>query len=242
MMIEIEKITFGFEKLSLFSDLSFVFEQNKFYSIIGPSGCGKTTLLNLISGLLTPSKGHISFAKEDVVKSYMMQSDVLLPWRTVEENIALIFEILKSDVSKEEIYLFLKKFELFDFADYYPDKLSAGMKQRIALIQSLIAKPDILLMDEPFSNFDFDIKIKIQQGIIDFFEDKNTTTIMVTHDIEDAIVLSDYIIVLSEKPVRIKKVIPIQFGTDKKNPVELRKAHKLRDYFVEIWEELKYLK
>jgi len=241
-MIELKNLSFGFKDLSLFSDLSYSFEKGKFYSIVGPSGCGKTTLLNLISGLLPPIDGNIVFSETGVLKSYMMQTDALLPWRTVEENIRLVFEILKRETKEETIKSYLKTFELADFAGYYPNNLSAGMKQRVALIQSLIPNPDILLMDEPFSNLDFDIKLKIQKNIVEYLENKNTTTIMVTHDIEDAVVLSDYIIVLTEKPVSIKNVFSIEFPDEEKNPIELRKSHKLRDYFVEIWDELKYLK
>jgi NitT/TauT family transport system ATP-binding protein len=241
-MVELKDLSFDFGALQIFSAIHFIFEKGKFYSIVGPTGCGKTTLLNLLSGLLSPSKGEISFAKNDIVTSYMMQSEALLPWRTVEGNIALIYEISKSGISKDEIHRYLEMFELSDFADYYPATLSTGMKQRVSLIQALIAQPDILLLDEPFSNLDFDIKIKIQQELTDLFRDKNSTTIMVTHDIEDAIVLSDYVLILSEKPVRIKKVLPIEFDSNEKQPAELRKTHKLRDYFVIIWDELKYIK
>ncbi|KGN86996.1 ABC transporter ATP-binding protein [Porphyromonas gulae] len=243
-MISIKNLSFGFEGLPIFSDLNYTFERGKYYSILGPSGCGKTTLLNLISGLLSPSMGSVSLSPSDKGQaiSYMPQTDTLLPWRTVRENIRLVFEVLRREPDEQAVEIYLKHFGLADFADYYPESLSAGMKQRIALIQALVSKPSIILLDEPFSNLDFDIKLKIQTRIIGELQHADTTILMVTHDIEDAIVMSDYILILSEKPVQIKRCIPITFDDyGKKKPVELRKLHQLRDYFVEIWDELKYL-
>ncbi len=241
-MIRIKDLSFGFEGLPIFLDLNYTFDLGKFYSILGPSGCGKTTLLNLISGQLVPAEGAISLSEASSVTAYMPQSDTLLPWRTVRENIHLIFEVLRREVDDATIDTYLLHYALSDFADYYPDSLSAGMKQRIALIQALVSRPDILLMDEPFSNLDFDIKLKIQASVAHELQHADTTTLMVTHDIEDAIVMSDYILILSEKPVHIKRCIPITFdGNSGKQPIELRKSRQLRDYFVEIWDELKYL-
>ncbi|WP_373763661.1 ABC transporter ATP-binding protein [Porphyromonas loveana] len=241
-MIAIHDLSFRYEGLPIFSGLSYAFERGKYYSILGPSGCGKTTLLNLVSGLLTPTEGTIALGEADGTTAYMPQTDTLLPWRTVRENICLTFEVLGREVDEATINSYLRLYELADFAGYYPDKLSAGMKQRIALIQALISRPGVLLLDEPFSNLDFDIKLKIQAGIARELAPTETTTLMVTHDIEDAIVMSDHILILSDKPVRIKRCIPITFdGHKEKNPIELRKSHQLRDYFVEIWNELKYL-
>lgn len=242
MIIEINNVQKSFPNLQVISNIGLTLANKKIYSILGPSGCGKSTILNLISGLLKPDYGKIIINK-DVRIGYMLQENLLLPWRTLKENSILGVEILNnlSTKNEEKIKEYFQLFDLIGYENYYPDSLSGGMKQRAALIRTLLFSPDVLLLDEPFSNLDYDIKLKVQKHILDYFYSKGSTILLVTHDIEDAIALSDHIFILSEKPSSIKKVIDIDLGLKKKNPIEARLSPKYNSYFKEIWEELKYL-
>lgn len=242
MIIEINSIQKSFVNLDVISDLELNLFDNKIYSILGPSGCGKSTILNMISGLLFPDSGKITIAEGKRI-GYMLQENLLLPWRTLKENSLLGVEILNDHFFKNENEI-NKYFDLFDlsgYENYYPNSLSGGMKQRAALIRTLLFSPDILLLDEPFSNLDYDIKLKVQNYILEYFYKKKATILLVTHDIEDAIALSDKIFILSEKPSSIKKTIDVDLGLQHKNPIEARLSPKFNSYFKEIWEELKYL-
>jgi len=240
--ITIERLTKSFNNNIIIEDLSLTLESNGIYSIIGPSGCGKSTILNMISELLTPDSGKINTNKS-IRLGYMLQENLLLPWRTLKENSLLGVEILNNQSVKndDKIKNYFKLFDLNGYENYYPDSLSGGMKQRAALIRTLLYSPDILLLDEPFSNLDYDIKLKVQNYLLKYFYEKKATILLVTHDIEDAIALSDKIYILSEKPSSIKKSIDVDLGLQHKNPVEARLSPKFNSYFKEIWEELKYL-
>jgi len=242
MILEINSVQKCFADLNVISDLEFTIEKNNIYSILGPSGCGKSTILNLISGLLFPDSGKITIAEAKRI-GYMLQENLLLPWRTLKENSLLGVEILKNHFvnNEKEIKKYFDLFDLNGYENYYPDSLSGGMKQRAALIRTLLFSPDILLLDEPFSNLDYDIKLKVQNHILEYFYRKKATILLVTHDIEDAIALSDKIFILSEKPSSIKKTIDVDLGLQLKNPIEARLSPKFNLYFKEIWEELKYL-
>lgn len=231
----------------VFANLSFKIEHKTICSIVGPSGCGKTTMLNIIAGLDNPDSGRISIDYAQNFKpslAYMLQDPLLLPWRTLAENALLGTEIINSKNSKVTELLDYY-FEAFDIAEYkhiYPGASSGGMKQRVALIRTLLYSSPILLLDEPFSNLDFDIKLKIQRHIVNYHYKNGTTILLVTHDIEDAIALSDKVIVLSDKPTTIKSELFIELGISKRDPVEARKSTKFREYFIQIWDQLKYLK
>ena len=248
-MIRIKNLTRRFSKdgtaLSVFESFSTTCRSFETTVFVGPSGCGKTTFLNLIAGLDKQDSGKILFesgARPQI--GYMMQDPLLLPWRSLFENAMLGTEIVRNITSKEQSYLveqYFRDFDLFSQRNVYPNASSAGMKQRVALIRTLVLKPALLLLDEPFSNLDFDIKLKIQRYLIRFTHAAKATVLLVTHDIEDAIALADRIIVLSEKPTKVKADIPIDLGILKKDPVEARKSRKFREYFIQIWDELKYL-
>ncbi len=227
--------------LSIFSGLNLKLLDGKNYSIVGPTGCGKTTLLNIISGVDKPSSGELKFSGEEN-KGYLLQENVMLPWRTLLENIGLPFEI-KQNVNVTNygvISNFLKLFDLEGFETYYPDALSGGMKQRAALIRCLITEPNLLLLDEPFSNLDFDIKLKIQKILLGYQKQIHSSIVFVTHDIEDAIALSDEVIIFSSRPSSIKEIIKIDLGLTEKDPILARKSDKFPIYFAEIWDKLKY--
>jgi NitT/TauT family transport system ATP-binding protein len=213
------------------------FNENLIYTIIGPSGGGKTTFLNLISRLLENKNGIIKIDKDKQI-GYMFQEDILLPWRSLIENIELGIDVL--NLVSHELYYYIDAFDLNGYENYYPHELSGGMKQRAALIRTLLPNPDILLLDEPFSNLDFDIKLRIQKYILDYQRKTKCLIILVTHDIEDAIALSDKVIIFTEKPTKIKKVIDIDNSMKEKDPIEARKSPEFSKYFKEIWNELKY--
>jgi len=245
-MISINNLTKSFnagENSSLIlSDLSLLFEKDKIYSVLGPSGCGKTTLLNIIGELIAPNFGEVKINSPHNI-GYMLQENMMLPWRTLKENVLLGYEIYNNSKTpiNSKIDGYIKEFELDGYANYYPSTLSGGMKQRAALIRTLLIQPNIILLDEPFSNLDYDIKLKVQNILLDYFHKNACTIILVTHDIEDVIALSDKIIILSEKPSKVKKEIVVDLGIESKNPIEARLSSKFNFYFKEIWEELKYL-
>lgn len=222
--------------------MSFDIQDTEVVAIVGPTGCGKTTLLNILAALDVPNSGTIDIQPPQLI-GYMMQESALLPWRTLAENALLGTEIVfgasKRPNSKSDYYF--NAFELEQHQNNYPHTSSAGMKQRVALIRTLLINPSVILLDEPFSNLDFDIKLKIQRHLIKYHAESKATTVIVTHDIEDAIALSDRVLVLSDKPSKVKIEIPIELALDKRDPVEARKVPRFRDYFARIWEELKYL-
>lgn len=228
-------------KTTVFEGLDLSFEEGTLTTLLGPSACGKTTLLRLISMLDSPTKGTVSVPNKSV--GYAIQQAPMLPWRTLAENagIGLELEGKSRDSFKPLIDNYFQSFGLDKSQDIFPDAASGGMKQRAALIRTMAPSPSVLLLDEPFSNLDFDIKLKVQRQLLEFQEKNNATIILVTHDIEDAIALSDRVIIFSEKPTRIKREFKIALGMLGKDPVEARLSPAFRQYFQEIWDELKYL-
>lgn len=243
-MVDISCIKKNFSGTNVLNGISVHIAPRNIVSIIGPSGCGKSTLLNIISGIIKADSGSIR-VNPDLRLCYTMQSDLLLPWRTLRHNLTLGLEIygLNHKSHADILDKYLLSFDIKDYENYYPSALSGGMKQRAALIRSLVCQPDILLLDEPFANLDYDIKIKIQREILKYFSETNMTVILVTHDIEDAIALSDKIIIMSEKPSIITKVFDsIDLNISKRDPIEARKSPLFRDYFIKILDEMKYIR
>ena len=220
-------------------DVTFSVKDKEFVSIIGPSGCGKSTILSILSSLEESSGGDIKFNKKDIVIGYMLQKDFLFPWRTVLENCLVGLEINKNltKENKEYVLNLLKTYGLYEFKDKYPDSLSGGMRQRVALIRTLAIKPDILLLDEPMSALDYQTRLAISDDIYNIIKKEGKTAIMVTHDLAEAISMSDRIIVLSSRPAIVKKIYDIKL-TDKKNPIHNRKALEFSDYYDKIWRDL----
>jgi NitT/TauT family transport system ATP-binding protein len=239
--MEITNLSKSYYSQKVIYDFSLNINRNEIISIIGPSGCGKTTLLNLIANLDKPDSGYISKSVMDRI-GYMMQESLLLPWRNLEENALIGTEVTPPKIQNvtEHLDRLFEAFDLTSAKSLYPDSASGGMKQRVALIRTLLIQPSILLMDEPFSNLDFDIKLRIQRQLIDYQQQNQISVLLVTHDIEDAISLSDRVIVLSAKPATIKTEISIDTNITKQDPIEARKSPQFREYFTQIWEELKY--
>ena len=220
-------------------DITFDIKDKEFVSIIGPSGCGKSTILSILSSLEKPSGGNIKFKDKSCVIGYMLQKDFLFPWRTILENCLIGLEVNNTlnEENKNYVISLLKTYGLYEFKDKYPDSLSGGMRQRVALIRTLAIKPDILLLDEPMSALDYQSRLAICDDIYNIIKKEGKTAIMVTHDLAEAISMSDRIIVLSSRPAIVKKIYDIKL-TDKKNPIHNRKALEFSDYYDKIWRDL----
>lgn len=226
-------------------DISFSVKSGEFISIVGPSGCGKSTILNLISGLLFPSKGNILIDNKKITGpsskiGYMFQKDQLFGWLTVWNNVLLGLKILHkvNDSNIENVKKLLSNYNLLDFKDFYPDQLSGGMRQRVALIRTLALNPEILLLDEPFSALDYQSRLKASDEIYTIIKQENKTAIMVTHDIAEAISMSNRIIILSKRPAIIKNILESDLCRKYNSPLKAREAPEFRLYFNTIWEEL----
>ena len=229
---DVKKETKVLENLDLFLD------KGEKIAIVGPSGCGKSTILNIISKLITPDSGNV-----DVLANvgYMFQSDNLLEWRTVYKNITLGLEI-KGKVTKkdkEKIEELLRKYGLIEFKDKHPSELSGGMRQRVALIRTLVLDPDILLLDEPFSALDEQTKLLVNEDIYKIVCDVKKSVIMVTHDIAEAIAFSDRVLVLTKRPSSVKKIYEISFeNLRNRTPLNTRNQKEFKEYFDSIWRDL----
>lgn len=225
-------------EITAIEDISLSIKEKEFISIVGPSGCGKSTLLSILSDIENKTSGTIIY-KKPIRIGYMLQSDSLFPWRTILDNCLLPLEIsgkVNKDNKKYVIDL-LKKYGLEEFIYKYPSSLSGGMKQRVALIRTLATKPDILLMDEPFSALDYQTRLTLSDYIYDMIKKENKTAIMVTHDIQEAISMSDRIIVLTKRPSTIKNEYIINL-TNKSTPINNRKTKEFQDYSERIWRDL----
>ncbi len=226
------------ETLAL-DDISFNIKDKEYISIVGPSGCGKSTILGIVANIVTKSNGDIIFKNNNPKIGYMLQQDALLEWKTVLENCLLGLEITKklNKTSKENVLSLLKKYGLKDFINSYPNSLSGGMRQRVALIRTLAINPDILLLDEPFSSLDYQTRLNLSNDLYNIIKNEHKTAIMVTHDIAEAISMSDRIILLSKRPAIIKNIYNIELE-NKSNPIENRKDKNFVKYYEMIWKEL----
>lgn len=231
------------ETLAL-SNLNFDINKQEFISIVGPSGCGKTTILSLIAGLIKPTSGTIIVAgktpnTKDNLCGYMFQRDNLLPWRTIEKNIYFGLELKKQNNKNFKSYAIslAEKYGLKDFLKKHPSELSGGMRQRVALIRTLALKPELLLLDEPFSALDFQTRLNLCDDIFKIIKTEKKTAILVTHDIQEAISMSDRIIVLTSRPGTIKAVHELDFDPSL-TPFERRNTIKAKELFDIIWQEI----
>ena len=232
-------------EIEALKNINFTVEEGEFVSIIGPSGCGKSTLLSIIAGLENKSSGKIyidEIETENVSSKigYMLQKDSLLEWRTIYNNVIFGLEITHRKTKDNEEYVkeLLKKYNLYEFKDKYPTQLSGGMRQRVALIRTLAIRPEILLLDEAFSALDYQTRIMVTKDIYSILRNENITTVMVTHDISEAISMSDRVIVLSKRPATVKKIHTINFEMENRDPMNARKSPKFSKYFDSLWKEL----
>lgn len=250
LIVQIDDISITYYTLSketqALKDLSLNIYEDEIVGIVGPSGCGKSTLLSIVSGLIKPTKGKVIVNNKIVDKplkniGYMFQRDYLFEWRNILENVIIGLEIQDklNDKIIHKAKNMLTDYGLEDFIYSYPSQLSGGMRQRVALIRTLILEPNLLLLDEPFSALDYQTRLAISDEIGIILKENKKTAIMVTHDIAEAISMCDRVVILSNRPGTVKENIEIVLTCpDGKSPLKCREAKEFRHYFNRIWKEL----
>lgn len=250
-ILELKNINYSYHTLDgetkALSDISFALTSGEFTAVVGPSGCGKSTLLSLIAGLMKPESGEIFLNGEPLTENsskigYMLQHDHLFEWRTVYRNVFLGLEIrgALTAESKRKAESLLEQYGLLPFAHARPSELSGGMRQRAALIRTLILEPELLLLDEPFSALDYQTRLTVSDDIGQIIRRSGKTALLVTHDLSEAVSISDRVIILSERPASIARIVPIAFALEKDTPLNRRNAPDFKNYFNEIWKELNH--
>ncbi len=226
-------------EIKAIEDFSLKIKEGEYISIIGPSGCGKSTILNILVDLIKDYEGNIWYSKDNLRIGYMLQEDTLFDWLTIYDNSILGLKIKHELTKEKELYVkdLLYKYGLEAFLDKYPKDLSGGMRQRVALIRTLAMKPDLLLLDEPFSALDYQTRLKVSDDVYRIIKKENKTVIMVTHDIEEAISLSDKVVIMSKRPGKVKNIYDINLF-EKKNPIENRNDKMFSHYYDIFWKEL----
>ena len=240
MKLCVENLSISFDKQLILNHIDFQIRQGEFVALLGPSGCGKSTILNILAGLLSKETGIIKVDNQEIKGlsdhfAYMPQSDLLLPWKTILENVTLYGQINHDSKAKENALKEFKTFGLDGYQNSYPDQLSGGMRQRAAFLRTALCKADILLLDEPFGALDVITRNDMQDWLLDLRKQYNRTTLLVTHDIDEALFLADRILILSHRPASILKEIDLsnvsksrdwlfEQGTLKKEIFELLKG------------------
>lgn len=240
--VEVIAVKKSFGSLETLRDVSISLEQSQFVSILGPSGSGKSTLFNAIAGLIRPDEGQILIEGEDYRGrtgrvSYMQQKDLLLPWKTILENVCIPL-ILKGTKKKDAEAKAKKYFELFGllgFENHYPTQLSGGMRQRAALLRTYLFSNDIMLLDEPFGGLDAITKRNMQHWLLGVLENLQASILFITHDIDEAIFLSDRIYVLSQRPATIKALLDVDIQRPRdKRTFTSKKFNELKEHILNI--------
>lgn len=229
-------------------DINLSLKEGEFISIIGPSGCGKSTLLTIISGLIIPTKGTVTLDGETVKPGnkktgYMLQQDYLFPWKTIEENIFLGLKLNNrlNESTKIRTLSLLEKMGLQGVEKKYPTELSGGMRQRVALVRTLATEPKLLLLDEPFSALDFQTKLKLEDLVFQTLKQFQKTAILVTHDIGEALAMSDRIYLLTNRPGTVSQVFEVPKELRDLLPFDVRNHPLFNEWFQLIWKELENL-
>lgn len=247
-MLEIKNLTKEYRNsnkdIIAFENIDFLISQSDFVSIVGPSGCGKSTLLRIISGLVEKTSGSVVVSGEESIgpnkeKGMVFQNFSLFPWLTVEQNI-LFGLTLQNDISNKQktkvVNHYLEMTGLKDFKNTYPKNLSGGMQQRVAIARALANTPKVLLMDEPFGSLDSQTRSQMQELLTQIWEKEKMTILFVTHDVAEAVFLSNKVIVLSHRPAKIKKIFDIPFSRPRNH--ELKKDKEFFDLVNQVQQEL----
>ena len=248
MMIDLRQVALTYQapdgEVEALKDITLSVEDGEFVSIIGPSGCGKSTLLSLIAGLEPPTAGTVTVDGEIVTApstkiGFMPQRDQLFSWRSIWGNVILGLELrrLNTPTRQEHVRTLLDRYGLAGFAEKQPAQLSGGMRQRCALIRTLAAEPKILLLDEPFSALDHQMRLSVSQDIHRIIRQEKKTSLLVTHDISEAISLSDRIVVLSHRPAVVKQIHDLS-ALRRYAPMERRSQPEFQTLFNQLWKEL----
>ena len=227
--------------ISALKNINLTVNENEFVVLVGPSGCGKSTILSIIGNLEKKSSGNIKFKNNNVKIGYMFQEDTLFPWLNVLDNCLLGLKIRKEINESNISYVkgLLEKYGLSAFEKSFPRELSGGMRQRVALIRTLAIKPDILLLDEPFSALDYQTRINVSDDVYKIIKEEKKTAIMVTHDISEAIAMADKVIVLSKRPAVVKNSYTIEM--ENKGLPSINRKNKKFDYYYDlIWKDFDY--
>jgi len=221
-------------------DISFKVEKGEIVAIVGPSGSGKSTILSFLAGLDKPSEGEVIVNTKQI--GFMFQRDQLYEWRNIYKNCILGLEIQHKDTEENinKVLEMLKNYGLYNFRNYYPRQLSGGMRQRAALARTLAIEPELLLLDEPFSALDYQTRLSIGNEVGEILRKEKITTVFVTHDIPEAVSISDRVIVFTERPAKIKKEYKITFDMcdEERTPMKCRNALEFGGYFREIWRDM----
>lgn len=248
-ILELKNIDYSYHTLDgetkALSNISFSLTRGEFTAVIGPSGCGKSTLLSLIDGLMKAESGKLLMNGDPLTENsskigYMLQHDHLFEWRTVYRNILLGAEISRrlTPEIKRRAEEMLEQYGLKQFARCRPSELSGGMRQRAALIRTLLLEPELLLLDEPFSALDYQTRLTVSDDIGQIIRKSGKTALLVTHDLSEAVSLSDRVIILTKRPASVARIVPISFNLDHDTPLVRRNAPEFKTYFNEIWKEL----
>lgn len=248
-LLNVSHVSYSYHTLSgetpALSDISFSVKEGEFLSIVGPSGCGKSTLLSLLASLMEPESGTITLRQEPLSAhttnvGYMLQKDHLFEWRTVYRNIILGLEIQKKMTPRylSHVDQLMEIYGLSAFKNARPSELSGGMRQRAALIRTLALDPDLLLLDEPFSALDYQTRLNVCDDVRQIIRQERKTAILVTHDLSEAISMSDRVLILGKRPATILQDLPIRFQDPELSPMDRRQAPEFKGYFNTIWKEL----
>lgn len=244
-VLECKDLCFSYHNLNgetkALVNISFQITKGEFVAIVGPSGCGKSTLLSLIAGLNKPASGslrlHTSLGSNI---GYMLQQDHLFEWRTIKDNILLGPEINQTLTKEKEAFALklLSDYGLYSFRNKKPGELSGGMKQRAALIRTMVMEPELLLLDEPFSALDYQTRLNVSADIGQIIKSTGITALLITHDLSEAISLADRVIVLTKRPATVRREIPIHLTLSDSTPLAARNAPEFKDYFSLLWKEI----
>lgn len=241
-ILEIKNLSHSYHSLEgetpALKNISFSVPKGKFISVVGPSGCGKSTLLSLISGLIKPSEDTLFFHGNSI--GYMLQKDYLLEWRSIFKNVILGLEIQHklTPENLQRAHHYLTQYGLSNFETAKPSELSGGMRQRAALIRTLLIEPDLLLLDEPFSALDYQTRLLVSDDIGQIIRSEKRSAILVTHDLSEAISMSDMVVILTARPGSIKALIPLVFHLENDTPLNRRNSSEFKEYFDIVWKEV----